>query len=90
MFNRNLEVHNENNSVVVEFNDYTADVIINGKEKITTAYHPELDLDEVAKKLTNAILKESKKSKKSFYTDIFPSFGREFKIMVANILKAKA
>lgn len=85
---KKLKVHSEGNTVVVEFNDYTADVVINDSQKITTAYNPELDLDEAAKKLTKAILKESRK-KNTFYDAIFPSFGREFKILVSNILKAR-
>jgi len=89
MFNRKrMEVHNENNSVVVEFSDYAADVTINGKEKIITGYNPDLNLDEAAKKLTNALIKESRRP--SLYSDIFPSFGRDFKIMVSSILKARA
>lgn len=77
------------NSLTIEFNEYLAETTING-QKIITRYHPNLNLDEVTKKLTNAIIEEEKKLKRpSIYSSVFPAFGRGFKILVSNILKAR-
>lgn len=84
---KSLNVKQGNNNVSVKFNGYIADVTINGSDKMTVSYSDNLDLDDAAKKLTKAILKES--SKPSLYSEIFPAFGREFKILVSNILKAR-
>jgi hypothetical protein len=84
-----MVVNGNGNKVVVEFNAYTADVVINDKDKITTSYNPELDLDRAAKELTKALLNETKRTN-SIYDTIFPLFGRNFKMIVSNILKARA
>lgn len=83
---KKLNVNLENGNVSVEF-DYVANVTING-QKMVVSYSDNLDLDEVAKKLTKAILKESSKSS-SVYNEVFPAFGKEFKMLVSNILKAR-
>ena len=78
------------NSLTIEFSEYVAKITING-QKMITGYHPNLNLDEATKKLTDAIIKEEKKSKRpSIYSSVFPAFGREFKMLVASILKARA
>lgn len=89
IFGKKIEVHNDGNSVLIEFDGYIANVTINGSDKMTVSYSDNLDLDDAAKKLTAAIIQEEEKSKKPFYNEIFPAFGREFKILVSNILKAR-
>lgn len=84
-----LNIVNGKNSITIKFLDYIAEVTINGQRMIT-GYQQNLNLDEVAQKLMTAIIQEEKKSKKPFYNEIFPAFGREFKMLVANILKARA
>ncbi len=84
---RKLNVNQENGNVSVEFENYVANVTINGQDKIVVSYDDSLDLDEAAKKLTRAILKESRKP--SIYSEVFPAFGKEFKILVSNILKGR-
>lgn len=84
---KSLNVKQGNDNVSVKFNGYIADVTINGSDKMTVSYSDNLDLDEAAKKLTRAILKESRKP--SIYSEVFPAFGKEFKILVSNILKAR-
>jgi len=86
-----LNIVNGKNSITIKFLDYNiAEVTINGQRMITR-YQQNLNLDEVAQKLTDAIIKEEKKSKRpSIYSSVFPAFGREFKMLVANILKARA
>lgn len=86
---KKLNVNQENGNVSVEFENYVANVTINGQDKMVVSYSDNLDLDEAAKKLTKAILKESSKSS-SVYNEVFPAFGKEFKILVSNILKARA
>lgn len=84
-----LNIVNGKNSITIKFLDYIAEVTINGQRMIT-GYQQNLNLDEVAQKLMTAIIQEEKKSKKPFYNEILPAFGREFKMLVANILKARA
>lgn len=84
---KSLYVKQGNDNISVKFNGYIADVTINGSDKITVSYSDNLDLDEAAKKLTRAILKESRKP--SIYSEVFPAFGKEFKMLVSNILKAR-
>lgn len=83
-----LNIVNGKNSITVKFLDYIAEVTINGQQMIT-GYQQNLNLNEVTQKLTAAIIQEEEKSKKPFYNEIFPAFGREFKILVSNILKAR-
>jgi len=84
---KKLNVNQENGNISVEFENYVANVTINGQDKMVVSYNDNLNLDEAAKKLTKAILKES--SKPSLYSELFPAFGREFKMLVSNILKAR-
>jgi len=86
IFGKNIEVHNDGNSVLVEFDGCIANVTINGNDKLITTYNENLNVEEAAKKLTKALIKESKPS---IYSELFPAFGREFKILVSNILKAR-
>lgn len=88
IFGKNIEVHNDGNSVLVEFDGCIANVTINGNDKLITTYNENLNVDEAAKKLTKVLIKESKSP--SIYSEIFPAFGREFKMLIANILKARA
>lgn len=85
---KKLNVNQENGNISVEFENYVANVTINGQDKMVVSYSDHLDLDEVTKKLTKAILKESSKSS-SVYNEVFPAFGKEFKMLVSNILKAR-
>ena len=85
---KNLEVINEQGKIEVNFTGSIANVKINGQDSITTVYSPTLDLDQAAKELHKALVKEMRKD--SILQSIFPSFGRDFKIMVSNILKARA
>lgn len=88
MSKRNIEIHNEKDSLVVTFDGCVASVTINGEKKLTTTYSESLNIDEAARKLTKALIAESKRPS-SVYANIFPAFGREFKILVSNILKAR-
>lgn len=85
---KNIKISSGDNSIKVTFNDYVCDIIINGKERMTVSYNPNLNLDAVVQKLTDALVKEVRRP--SFYKNIFPAFGREFKMLVADILKARA
>mgnify|MGYP000913363898 CR=1 FL=1 len=90
MKGKKIAVKNDDSKLIVEFNGYIADVTINDKEKVKMSYSPDLDIDIAAKKLTNLLIKESNSSKKpSIYSELFPAFGREFKMLVSNILKAR-
>lgn len=68
----------------VKFDEYMADISINGKNRFKTSYSPDIDLDRAAKELTRALKREQ-----TSCSSIFPSFGREFKILVSDILKAR-
>jgi hypothetical protein len=90
MKGKKIVVKNDDSKLIVEFNGYIADVTINDKERVKMSYSPDLDIDIAAKKLTNLLIKESNSSKKpSIYSELFPAFGREFKMLVSNILKAR-
>lgn len=86
---KSLNIERGNGKISVKFNGYIADVTINETDKMTVSYSDNLDLDEATKRLTKAILKESSKSS-SVYNELFPAFGMEFKMLVSNILKARA
>lgn len=90
MKGKKIVVKNDDSKLIVEFNGYIADVIINDKERVKMSYSPDLDIDIAAKKITDLLIKESNSSKKpSIYSELFPAFGREFKMLVSNILKAR-
>ncbi len=84
-----LKIKNETNILDVKFDEYMADVSINDKSCFKTSYSPDIDLDRAAKELTRVLSRESKREQTSLYSSIFPSFGREFKMLVSGILKAR-
>lgn len=87
-----LTVKNEKDNpdvIAVKFDEYMADISINGKNCFKTSYSPDIDLDRAAKELTRVLSRESKREQTSLYYSIFPSFGREFKMLVSDILKAR-
>ena len=91
MKGKKIVVKNDDSKLIVDFfNGYIADVTINDKERVKMSYSPDLDIDIAAKKITDLFIKESNSSKKpSIYSELFPAFGREFKMLVSNILKAR-
>lgn len=84
-----LKIKNEKDILDVKFDEYMADVSINDKGYFKTSYSPDIDLDRAAKELTRALIRESKREQTSLYASIFPSFGRGFKMLVSDILKAR-
>lgn len=81
-----LKVKEEDSIIVIGFNNGIADVKVNNDISFQTSYNECLDVSKVTKEIKKALTKEKKLSKNPL-SGMF-AFGREFKMIISNILKS--
>lgn len=87
--NNKVLIKNENDTMELNMDteNFIANVSVNGNS-FTTTFSDNIDIDRAAKELTKALVSERRKKSYSL-GDLFPAFGREFKIRVSQILKMR-